>query len=305
MRKVIILMMGRSGSGKSYLERNLKKAHPDDFYKVISTTTRPPRDGEVNGVDYYFVDDEIFEESDLVQTTLFHGNKYGSDISQYNTKHTYVTLVVAPESAASFKKVLEKRKPEAIIVCVYFNITAKKLKENMENRGDTFDAISDRIRNDKLDEQFAQSGLVADYTITDDMLNDTLPEIFYKWLEENTTKKYIHAVDILNKRICVGDIITYPVRISSSMWMSMAVVYDITYYPTRRDNVYKAEIHVQVPGYSWRKQGPIMTKTRVYCWERVVILPVAEIHDYSHNEDLSRLMDLRHRILHHEDEKNS
>lgn len=304
MRKVIIMLMGRSGSGKSYLEKKLLEKYPDEFHKVISTTTRPPREGEINGVDYTFVSEEVFDELDMVQTTHFHGNKYGSDLPQYQTEHRFATLVAVPESVAKFKEVLKSKLPDSLVICVYFHINAKKLAENMKSRGDTYDMITNRLRNDKLDEQFAESGLDADFIVQDDMLNEDLPANFYKWLQDNTSKVYIRAEDVLGRKIKIGDVITYPVRQSSSMWMSKAIVYDIEYNkPYWRDqDTYRALLKVLVPGWSEYKET--LSKRTVVNWENAVILPVTNIHKFK-DKNLQKLQELRKKVLYHENEKDS
>lgn len=58
MEKLIIIM-GKSGSGKSTIERILEKDH--GFKRAISTTTRPPRSEEVPFIDYYFIPEEVFQ----------------------------------------------------------------------------------------------------------------------------------------------------------------------------------------------------------------------------------------------------
>lgn len=79
----ILVISGPSGAGKSSL---LLEVINDlgDCYFSISTTTRPIRDGEVNGVHYYFVDEAEFKkdiEDDLfLEHAVVHGNYYGTSL---------------------------------------------------------------------------------------------------------------------------------------------------------------------------------------------------------------------------------
>lgn len=79
----ILVISGPSGAGKSSL---LLEVINDlgDCYFSISTTTRPIRDGEVNGVHYYFVDESEFKkdiEDDLfLEHAVVHGNYYGTSL---------------------------------------------------------------------------------------------------------------------------------------------------------------------------------------------------------------------------------
>src|SRR4051812_41797859 len=56
----LIVLSGPSGVGKSTVLRSLVSHFPDDLRLSISATTRPPRPGEVNGIDYYFLTPEEF-----------------------------------------------------------------------------------------------------------------------------------------------------------------------------------------------------------------------------------------------------
>lgn len=55
----LIALFGKSGAGKDFLFNKILRAYPD-IHRVVSTTTRPPRQGENEGKDYYFVTDEEF-----------------------------------------------------------------------------------------------------------------------------------------------------------------------------------------------------------------------------------------------------
>lgn len=59
MKKSILFCMGLSGSGKSYFIRNNLLQY--GFYKLRSATTRPMRDGEVDGREYFFRDEQYFD----------------------------------------------------------------------------------------------------------------------------------------------------------------------------------------------------------------------------------------------------
>jgi guanylate kinase len=79
----ILVLSGPSGAGKSTL---LKKIIGDvgDYYFSISTTTREPREGEVDGVDYHFVSQNDFKkdinEDLFLEYAFVHGNYYGTSI---------------------------------------------------------------------------------------------------------------------------------------------------------------------------------------------------------------------------------
>lgn len=82
MRKITTIT-GRSCSGKSTLEKRMVE---QGCARVISTTTRPMRAGEVNGVDYYFVTNEEFlrlnKASKFVEKVSFGANLYGVTVHE-------------------------------------------------------------------------------------------------------------------------------------------------------------------------------------------------------------------------------
>ena len=76
-----IVITGPSGVGKGTIVRSLLQRHPE-LCLSISTTTRNPRPGEVEGVDYYFTSRDAFEEaiarSEFLEWTQYAGNYYGT-----------------------------------------------------------------------------------------------------------------------------------------------------------------------------------------------------------------------------------
>jgi guanylate kinase len=78
---MILLITGPSGAGKSSFIRQLMAGQPRLAFSV-STTTRPRREGEVDGVDYDFVDQSVFDElvaeGAFVEWARVHGNCYGT-----------------------------------------------------------------------------------------------------------------------------------------------------------------------------------------------------------------------------------
>lgn len=79
---MVIVLLGASGSGKSTIEHELATHH--GFNKIISYTTRQPRQGEENGKDYYFTDNETFNE--ILERNLF------AEYDEYSQNRLYGTL---------------------------------------------------------------------------------------------------------------------------------------------------------------------------------------------------------------------
>ena len=77
-----IVLLGASGSGKSTIEHELSEHN--GFAKIISYTTRQKRDGEENGRDYYFTNNDTFD--DMINRGLF------AEYDEYSQKRLYGTL---------------------------------------------------------------------------------------------------------------------------------------------------------------------------------------------------------------------
>lgn len=87
MNNVIVTLTGPSCSGKSTLERILCDTPGSVFERVISTTTRAPRPGEVDGSSYHFVPDDVFDSLSLngrlMEHVVFGGNSYGATVEEF------------------------------------------------------------------------------------------------------------------------------------------------------------------------------------------------------------------------------
>ena len=83
MNKVNILLLGKAASGKDYSAKKLKELFGDRANLVVSSTTRPKRHGEVNGVDYNFISLGTFlkkiSEKTMLEYSIFNDWYYGID----------------------------------------------------------------------------------------------------------------------------------------------------------------------------------------------------------------------------------
>lgn len=77
----IIVLMGKAGSGKDTLMQAILQASPD-LHSIVSCTTRPPREGEIEGKNYYFLTHEEFAErlanGRMIEATIFNDWCYGT-----------------------------------------------------------------------------------------------------------------------------------------------------------------------------------------------------------------------------------
>lgn len=108
--KYLFVVSGPSGTGKDTIVARLLADHPE-IQHTISATTRAPREGEQDGVNYYFVSKEDFkrklQNDEIVEHTCYCGNYYGtlrSEIERHMREKTPVILVIEVEGAGNIKR---------------------------------------------------------------------------------------------------------------------------------------------------------------------------------------------------------
>jgi guanylate kinase len=93
----ILVISGPSGSGKTSLARTVCEELGDKAYFSISSTTRPIREGEKDGVDYFFLSKDEFikdiEDGYFLEWAEVHGNFYGTSKRQINEALSYGKIV--------------------------------------------------------------------------------------------------------------------------------------------------------------------------------------------------------------------
>ena len=80
----IIALMGEAGSGKDTILQDVLAAAPNKFHEIISCTTRPPREGEIDGKNYFFLTEEEFlnkvSDKQMLEYTNFNNWYYGTGL---------------------------------------------------------------------------------------------------------------------------------------------------------------------------------------------------------------------------------
>lgn len=140
----MVVLAGASASGKTEVAKLLAKKY--GITKVITTTTRPTRHGEINGQDYFFISKEEFEEKihrgDFVEYTLYNGYMYGSTKDQIASNKC---VVIDPAGLRSYIALNDRN-----IVTFYLEADEKTRRERMVSRGDEPDKIESRILHDRV-----------------------------------------------------------------------------------------------------------------------------------------------------------
>ena len=157
---IALIVSGPSGSGKSSISREVMKRHPEVAFS-ISCTTRPPRSGERNGVDYHFLSVEDFrkkiEAREFIEYAQVHGNFYGtlkSEVEKRVTQGIDVILDIDVQGAAKVHELC--RESEIFRDAAEFVFVAPpshaELERRLRGRGtDAEEVILKRLENSKLE----------------------------------------------------------------------------------------------------------------------------------------------------------
>ena len=150
MKGQILIISGPSGSGKSTLLNRLLKEE-NDLYFSISSTTRVPRQGETDGVNYYFTSEDEFKKGidadEFLEWACVHGNYYGTSLKPVLKALKEGKIAIFDIDVQGFN--IAKSKFAKNITSVFITTASKnELKSRLQNRGtDSAETIEKRLIN--------------------------------------------------------------------------------------------------------------------------------------------------------------
>ena len=163
----LFVLSGPSGAGKGTLRKKVFET-VEDIRFSISCTTRPPRQGEKDGVDYRFISEEAFltllEEDRFLEYAKVHGHYYGTlrdDVER--TLSSGIDMVLEIDVQGAFQ--VREKMPESILVFVS-PPSLEELERRLRERGtESGENLRIRLRNARL--EMLKSG-DYDYVIVND-----------------------------------------------------------------------------------------------------------------------------------------
>lgn len=173
---LLIVISGFSGAGKGTLVKALLQKY-DSYALSISMTTRPPREGEREGVEYFFTTREKFEETicrdGLVEYASYCGNYYGTPRAYVEEQMAAGKNVILEIEIQGALKIKEKF-PESLLIFVT-PPSADELKRRLEGRGtESAEAIAGRLARAAEESE----GIEAyDYIVVNDRLEECVEEL--------------------------------------------------------------------------------------------------------------------------------
>jgi guanylate kinase len=143
---LIVVISAPSGTGKGTVIQKLRELRSFSF--SVSHTTRAPREGEVDGVNYHYVSREAFQalvdQGKMVETTVYSGNCYGTSfaaIEDVISRGEDVVLEIEVEGGANIRK----KYPEAVEIYL-LPPSLEELEHRLRGRGtETEEVIRTRL----------------------------------------------------------------------------------------------------------------------------------------------------------------
>lgn len=171
----MIILVGESASGKSTIEKELvDKYH---FRKIVTYTTRSPREGEKDGIDYHFISEDEFlnleSKNFFCETAQYNGWHYGTAREDCDDN---TVLVATPHGLRQLKK-----NPDLHIVSFYIDVPRRDRLVKILQRGDNIEeayrrSLSDVGQYDGIEDE-------VDFIIQNDgykrSVNEIVEEILY------------------------------------------------------------------------------------------------------------------------------
>jgi len=173
----LFILSAPSGAGKTTLCRELLR-HFKEIRYSISHTTRQPRPGETEGIDYFFTSEEKFldgiKNDTWAEWAKVHGNYYGTSIKFLNDTLSSGSNVLLDIDIQGTMQILEKY-PDAITIFI-MPPSIEILRSRLQYRGTESDeVIESRIMNAK---QEIKKKNLYNYIIINDKLTDSKEALF-------------------------------------------------------------------------------------------------------------------------------
>ncbi len=176
MRGLLIVVSGASGTGKGTVCKKLLSELPNVHYS-ISATTRKPRQGEVDGREYYFISEDDFKQwiadGKFLEYAEVYGNFYGTPLTKIEERLNRgedVLLEIDVQGALNVKR----KCPDGVYIFL-LPPSLNELKRRIEGRGsETPDSLKRRLQAAVAE---IQIGREYDYAVVNDTVDNAAAQI--------------------------------------------------------------------------------------------------------------------------------
>ena len=176
---MLVILSGVSGAGKDTIKKELIK-RMENVISLPSFTSRKPREGEEEGVQYHFITKEEFKEKikngELYEYDIHHENYYGTSRKLMNEKIQSGKIIVKDIEVNGTENLIKTLKHETKLVTIFLKVDKEELKHRLINRGDDLSESEMELRLSRL--QYEESKIpIYDYVIKNDDLEKTVQVI--------------------------------------------------------------------------------------------------------------------------------
>lgn len=173
---MLVILSGVSGSGKDTIKKELIK-RMENVESLPSFTSRSPRVGEIEGVQYHFISKEEFEKkidnNEFYEYDVHHNNYYGTSRKLLNEKMKSGKIIVKDIEVNGTENLINLLKNDIKIVPIFLKVEKEELKRRLINRGDNLTEEEMNLRLSRLEYEESKINLY-DYVIKNDDFEKTV-----------------------------------------------------------------------------------------------------------------------------------
>ena len=195
----LIIFSAPSGAGKSSLIKKLIELSESTIELSVSVTTREPRDGEVHGVDYFFISEQEFlkleKQDSFLESANVHGFHYATLKSFVDEKTSSGISVILDIDVQGFKQVKQTSQDNVSIFILPPSL--EELEKRLFNRGsESAESIKKRLENALIELRSAE---IFDYVVVNDEFDNTIKILSSILFDENIEYNDENAKNILKE----------------------------------------------------------------------------------------------------------
>ena len=176
---MLVILSGVAGAGKDTIKKELIN-RMENVISLPSYTSRPIRNGDIEGETYNFVSKEEFEEmiknGDFYEYDVHHNNYYGTSKKLLQEKIKEGKVIIKDIDVNGTESLLKVLKGDVKIVTIFLKVSKEVLLNRLNNREDHLPEEEIKLRLNRFDYEESKINLY-DYVIENDNLDDTILKI--------------------------------------------------------------------------------------------------------------------------------
>ena len=173
---MLVILSGVSGAGKDTVKKELMNKM-EDVITLPSYTSREPRDGEQEGVEYHFISKDEFkdriEKNEFYEYDVHHENYYGTSRRLMNEKIESGKIIIKDIEVNGTENLINILKNEIKLITIFLKVEKDELRRRLIARGDNLSEEQLELRLGRLEYEESKIKLY-DYVIKNDDFEKTV-----------------------------------------------------------------------------------------------------------------------------------